>query len=234
MNILIVTIKEWNIKNYFILKEKYKNYNFFLITNKDEITIENISNITPDYIFFPHWSWLIPDWLYTNYKSILFHMTDLPFGRGGSPLQNLIIRKIYNTTISAIDVDKDLDSGNIYIQRDLDISLGSAEEIFIKLSDIIFFDMIPYIIKYNLQSTPQNGKIEYFKRRDKKDSEIKNINSIRELYDFIRMLDADGYPKAFIKLDNFKIEFSEVHLKTDKLIGRFEIEKVANSCCPSR
>jgi len=48
------------------------------------------------------------------------------------------------------------------------------------------------------------------------------------------MLDADGYPKAFIKLDNFKIEFSEVHLKTDKLIGRFEIEKVANSCCPSR
>jgi methionyl-tRNA formyltransferase len=46
------------------------------------------------------------------------------------------------------------------------------------------------------------------------------------LYDFIRMLDAEGYPKAFIKLNDVKIEFSEVHLKNRKLIGRFEIKEV--------
>ena len=30
--------------------------------------------------------------IHENYKCIIFHMTDLPFGRGGSPLQNLISR----------------------------------------------------------------------------------------------------------------------------------------------
>ena len=47
--------------------------------------------------------------------------------------------------------------------------------------------------------------------------------SLNKIYDFIRMLDAEGYPKAYIQLDNIKIELSEVHLKSKKLVGRFEI-----------
>ena len=42
------------------------------------------------------------------------------------------------------------------------------------------------------------------------------------MYDIIRMLDAEGYPRAYIKMDNLKILFSEAH-KNDKLIGRVEI-----------
>ena len=38
------------------------------------------------------------------------------------------------------------------------------------------------------------------------------------------MLDAEGYPKAYLKVDGFKIEFSEVHFKNGKLVGRFEID----------
>ena len=57
--------------------------------------------------------------------------------------------------------------------------------------------------------------------------DIKTLNdiSINNLYDFIRMLDAPSYPKAYIELDNLKIELSEVIIKDGKLEGRFEVSK---------
>jgi len=226
MNILISTIKSWNIDNFYRLKSKYPDINWFLVDKKEDLNIEKIKEIDPKYIFFPHWSWIVPEEIYDNYNAILFHMTDLPFGRGGSPLQNLIIREIYQTKISAIKMERELDSGDIYLQRDFDISIGSAQEIFIRMSDIIFFEMIPNIIENNIVPVPQKGQIITFKRRSVNDSNLlkMEIFTIRKVYDFIRMLDAEGYPKAFINLDNLKIKFSEIHLKNNKLIGRFEIE----------
>lgn len=225
MKIIIATIKSWNIKNFFVLKNKFNEIDFFLIDNKEKLTKEYIKKINPDYLFFPHWSWKIPEEIYKNYKCIVFHMTDLPFGKGGSPLQNLIIKGIKQTKISAIDVSKELDSGNIYIKKDLDISIGSAEEIFIKASRIIFFEMIPYIIKNNPTPKKQVGKEVIFKRRKPNESNILNQKKLdlEKLYDFIRMLDAKNYPLAFIKLENLKIEFSEIHIKNNKLVGRFEV-----------
>ena len=42
--------------------------------------------------------------IYEKHECILFHMTDLPFGRGGSPLQNLLLRDIEKTKISLIKI----------------------------------------------------------------------------------------------------------------------------------
>jgi methionyl-tRNA formyltransferase len=231
-NIIIATIKEWNIRNYFVLKDKFSNrYNFHLITNSQELTCELINKINPKYIFFPHWSWIIPKKIYLNYESIVFHMTDLPFGRGGSPLQNLIIRGIEDTKISAIKVSKEVDSGDIYLKESFNISIGSAEEIFIKLSKTIFENMIPKFLENELKPEKQSGDITTFKRRKKEESailyDLNNVNSINKLYNFIRMLDGEGYPKAFIDIDNrLKIEFSEVSLKSNKLTGRFEVKDI--------
>ena len=46
-------------------------------------------------------------------------MTDLPYGRGGSPLQNLIVRGHKHTMISAIKCVKELDAGPIYLKKPL-------------------------------------------------------------------------------------------------------------------
>ncbi len=152
-------------------------------------------------------------------------MTDLPYGRGGSPLQNLIINEVYETKISAIKVEEGLDTGGIYLKVPLDISIGSAEENFIHMSKIIFTKMIPEFLKGTLIPQKQFGKSKVFKRRTSSESNLQTIkiSSLLKLYDFIRMLDADGYPKAYLILDNVKIEFSEVHLKNKKLVGRFEV-----------
>jgi len=226
-NIIIATIKEWNIQNYFKLKEQFKsNYKFHLITNKDELTQELVKDLNPKYIFFPHWSWIIPKNIYNNFECIVFHMTDLPFGRGGSPLQNLILRGIYDTKISAIKVKKELDTGDIYMKEDFNISNGSAKEIYINISNLIFAKMIPNILENTLVPTKQLGKIVNFKRRTPQNSDIqtlKDCNSTR-IYDFIRMLDAQGYPNAYLGLnDKLKITFNNIVKKDGKIIGNFEV-----------
>ena len=224
--IVIATIKEWNIENYFKLKKIYQQtYNFHLITDKQELTQENMNKLNPKYIFFPHWSWIISEDIYDNYECIVFHMTDLPYGRGGTPFQNLVMNEVYDTKISALRVDGGIDSGDIYFKDDFYIATGSAEENFIRLSTIIFTKMIPKFLKEMLTPKKQSGQIVEFKRRKADESNLIKLKnkSLSKLYDFIRMLDADGYPKAYIKLDKIKIEFSEVHLKNKKLVGRFEV-----------
>lgn len=223
--IIIATIKTWNIENFYKLQRIYKKYNLILFTSPEELTIQNISKYNPSYIFFPHWSWKINEDIFLNYKCIIFHETDLPFGRGGSPLQNLIIRKIYTTKISAIQCTKEIDEGDIYIQETIDISKGDIESIFRKISKIIFFNIIPKLIKNDYIPSRQIGEVTTFKRRTPEDSNLLNYKcmSINCLYDFIRMVDSKEYPKAFIKIHNFKIEFSKVDLKKNKLIGRFEV-----------
>jgi len=228
INIIIATIKEWNIKNYFKLKESLGSaYNVHLVTDEKELNFENVSQINPKYIFFPHWSHKIQKDIYENFESIIFHETDLPFGRGGSPIQNLIINKHYKTKISAIKCSKILDSGDIYTQEDYDLSDGSAQEIYERISKMVFFKMIPSILTSKLKPIKQTGKVTVFKRREEKQSNLDTLKklSLDNLYDFIRMLDADTYPNAFFKLGDYRIKLKDAKLQNNKLIGRFEIDE---------
>ena len=225
-NVAIATIRPWNLKNALKLKELLSDkYEVYIYHSADELREDTLRKIEPTYIFFPHWSWKVPESIYSNYECIGFHMSDLPFGRGGSPLQNLIKEGIHRTKITAFRITKDLDAGDIYLKRELFIGLGSAEEIYMLASEIIFFDMIPYILTHRPTPEKQKGEITYFRRRKPEQSDLKRSGAkdLRDIYDFIRMLDAEGYPRAFIRVGDFKIIFSEAHLKHDRIVGRFEI-----------
>lgn len=208
--------------NQFISKNK--QYHIKIITKKEDLNLIEIEQINPKYIFFPHWSWKIPKEIYENYNCIVFHMTDLPYGRGGSPLQNLIIRGHKATKISAIKVKEGLDTGDIYLKEPLSLE-GTAEEIFKKASEKIFNKMIPEILEKNLTPYPQKGEIVEFKRREPSQSDISKLNSIEKIYDYIRMLDAEGYPKAFIKLNEIKYEFYDARLEGNELQAKVKITK---------
>ena len=215
-NIVIATIKSWNIENAKRLISALPNYNIKLITDKDDLTYDNICQINPRYIFFPHWSWIIPAEIFDNFECVVFHMTDLPFGRGGSPLQNLIERGFEKTKISAIRVVNELDAGPVYFKHDLDLD-GTATEIFVRGSEIVFDKMIPEILEDYPEPTPQQGEPLSFKRRTPAQSDISNLESTDRVYDYIRMLDGEGYPNAFIETGNLHIKFTKAR-KNDGFI----------------
>lgn len=226
-NYVIATIKSWNIQSAEKLKENYPNDTFYIIDQKGGLTPEFLQKVQPDYIFFPHWSWYIPESVYLNHRCVVFHMADLPFGRGGSPLQNHLVRGIYQTKISAIAVSGELDAGDIYLQIPIDISTGNADEIFQKASDIIFGQMIPRFLdpeKEPLKPVPQKGPPTIFPRRTPEQSCIPPGRRRRQLYDYIRMLDGEGYPPAYIQTEQGKIYFRNAQLEGEKLTATVSFE----------
>lgn len=217
MKVLIATIKSWNIENTYKLVDKYSHaYEIKLISNQPDLLEKVVYKFDPDYIFFPHWSYMIPESIFSCWNCIVFHMTDLPFGRGGSPLQNLIIRGFRETKISAIQVSKELDSGPIYMQSMLSLE-GSAEDIFKRASRIIFEEMIPKFLTKKLVPKEQSGEVTVFKRRSPKESELQEDMDLCMIYDYIRMLDAEGYPNAFLRFGRYRLEFQNASFIDGKL-----------------
>ena len=199
------------------LIKSFIDFEWHAICHKTDFNLVNVQKINPSYIFIPHWSYMIPSEIYENYTCIVFHMTDLPYGRGGSPLQNLIVRKHQNTKISALKVEKEIDAGPIYLKRELDLT-GTAQAIFERMNPIIE-GMIREIILDKIIPQRQEGEITTFKRRTPEEGNLSQLQSIEEIYDYIRMLDAEGYPSAFLETDYFKFEFTKANP-----IGENELE----------
>lgn len=216
-NYVILSEKSWHKNLFNDLKKSFKNDNWLLIDSKTDFNLENLEKFKPTKILIPHWSHIIPKEIYERYECIVFHMTDLPFGRGGSPLQNLIVRGHKLTKISALRVEEGLDTGDIYLKEPLEL-FGTAEEIFLRAS-LIIEKMIFDILQKKLIATPQFGEVTEFKRRKVEDSNIIRLIELEEVYDYIRMLDCEGYPNAFIESDNLKFEFDKaIFNETDKII----------------
>ena len=226
MNILIVSSKAWH-RNYILEIEKQTSARVLYLEHPEDISYENIKRYNPQYIFFPHWSYIIPSEVYDNFKCIIFHMTDVPFGKGGSPLQNLIVRGIYQTKLSALSCEKELDSGAVYLKKDLSLD-GGAEEILLRAAELTK-EMIIEIIKNEILPRPQSGESVVFKRRTKDESNIDNVNDLKKVYDYIRMLDAEGYPKAFINTKYLHLEFERAALYDGYIKADVKIKIKVNS-----
>ena len=137
-------------------------------------------------------------------------MTDVPFGRGGSPLQNLIARGHKSTRLTALKMVEQLDAGPVYLKKPL--SLDGPANVIYERSAALSWEMIEEIILDRPQLTPQQGEPIEFRRRTPDQSQLDDGKTLEQVYDHIRMLDAPGYPKAFVETDDYKIEFNSAEL----------------------
>ena len=218
MRYLVISKKIWDKKNFKILDKRAKL--------KKKIAYSKIKKIKPKIIFFIHWSEKIPKKIFKRYLCIQFHSSDLPYFKGGSPIQNQILRGLKKTKISAFKVEQNFDVGKICMKKTLSLS-GSAYEIFKRLEKISIF-MINKIIKKNsIKFFKQKGKGSFFSRRHPEESNIKYISNpnLKKIYDFIRMLDADDYPNAFINFKEFKLLLNEAKTYKNGINGKFRIIK---------
>jgi len=217
-NYIILSQKSWNKSLLDDLSLKTDD-NWILISSKKDFNDDNLKKINPDKIFIPHWSYIIPELIFNSFECIVFHMTDLPYGRGGSPLQNLILLGHKNTKISALQVESKIDTGDIYLKKDLSLN-GSAQDIYERANRVIG-EMIIEILNTKPVPIKQQGNPTLFTRRKPFMSNMKDVKSLNEAYDFIRMLDADGYPPAFIETSNCKFEFRKVSKQNDNTLEAY-------------
>ena len=182
-------------------------------------------NANFDYLFFPHISEMLSAEIYENFECVGFHTGDLPLDRGGSPIQNKILTGQYKTHVSAFKITGEIDAGPIYLEDEIDLSEGNIQEILQKLS-IICAEMILQIVIGNPTPKEQKGLAEIKSRRNASDSLIPDdLNSLRSLYDFIRMLDGLDYPNAHILVGEYIFEFTSAELSSNNLKTNCVIRK---------
>ena len=137
----------------------------------------------------------------------MLHPSPLPKYRGGSPIQNQIIRGENKSAVTIFKMNNVLDGGDIYYQIKISLA-GSLNEIFKR---IVFYGTkgtIKVLTSKKLKIRKQDSKkVTFFKRRNPDQSEI-TLKEIKNkspdyIYNKIRMLD-DPYPNAYIKLKNGK------------------------------
>jgi methionyl-tRNA formyltransferase len=220
---LVAATRDWNIRA-FARHARRLPGGWRLISRQEDLRIEAIETEQPRYLFFPHWSWRVPVEILNRVECVGFHMTDVPYGRGGSPLQNLIARGHTTTLLSALRMVDELDAGPVYLKRPLSLE-GSAQKIFERAADLIY-DMIGEIVATQPEPEPQKGEVVVFQRRNPKQSVLPGEGTLEQLYGHIRMLDAETYPRAFLDHGAFHLEFRDAVLEDGRVEARVRIRRM--------
>ena len=223
-NYVIASCKPWHKVSFELLVATTVGQWEFVSTS--DALSSAVLRLSPRYVFFLHWNWHVHSEIWVNYECVCFHMTDVPYGRGGSPLQNLISLGNTQTMLSALRMVEEMDAGPVYAKRPL-LLVGRAEEIYYRAGDISF-DIIRWMVETEPEPIPQMGEPVVFKRRKPEQSVLPVAGDLIRIYDHIRMLDAPTYPHAFLQYDNCRIEFTNADLQNEEIHANVVIRKTKN------
>ena len=217
---IVASCKAWHRQEFECISDEFPDANWLWVTTTDEL-VAALANSEPRYIFFVHWSWRVPESIWSVVECVCFHMTDVPFGRGGSPLQNLIVAGHKETKLSALRMVAEMDAGPVYAKLSLDLA-GRAEEIYLRAGKLSFA-LVRWIVRDEPTPVEQQGTPVVFTRRQPWQSELPRDGELTELYDHIRMLDAPTYPLAYVDHGEYRCEFTDATLDSEGLVARVRI-----------
>ena len=152
------------------------------------------------------------DRLYLNKHNLVIHESELPKGRGWSPLTWQILENKNKIPICLFEADQKIDNGNVYFRDTIDLlGFELINEIREKQA-IKSFELVLKFLneKKNLTGEVQKGEPTYYKKRSSENSRLDINKTIIENFNLLRVVDNIRYP-AFFELngEKFKIEISK-------------------------
>jgi len=88
--------------------------------------------------------------------------------------------------------------------------------------------MIRQIAKRQPKPVPQKGVVVKFKRRKPSESRLPKMGTLTRWNDWIRMLDANTYPRAFLQYGSFRLEFHSGVYRKNRLEAKVLITQGTN------
>lgn len=213
----------------FYTDERYIKKINLLKNEKKKIKIKNLDNhirlikkFNPNIIFAFGWNEFLSKKIRKIAPCFILHPSKLPKFRGGSPIQNQLIRGVKASAVSIIMASDNIDSGDIFFQKKISFT-GYLEDIHKEIISKGFYGakiILDNFSKKKLNPIKQNENLAtFYKRRTPDMSEIhpsdfKKYNA-EFFYNFIRGLQKP-YPEVFIKCkDNSKLYFEKVYFKNN-------------------
>lgn len=134
-------------------------------------------------------------------RFFVIHESDLPAGRGWSPVSWQILSNKQEIVVSLIEAAEKVDSGDIVLQDKMTF-MGHELVDEIRLEQITAsIRLISRFLKLSgagkANARPQLGIATYYPRRTKSSSEIDPLKTIEENFDLLRIVDNKRYPAHF-------------------------------------
>lgn len=179
-------------------KKKNKNraikiyYNFKKIKNYDYVFVLGYTKILPK-IFIER-----------NKLVIVIHESNLPKGKGFSPLQWQILQNKNIIKVNLIKLEPKVDSGDIILTGNLKLN-GSElyDEIREKQSEATFQLIEKFLNKKIIQYKKQKDKETFFRKRNADDSKLDINQSLKKSFNLLRICNNEEWP-AFFYYKNHK------------------------------
>jgi len=158
-----------------------------------------------DMVFFLGCGQIVPlDVLQRNKHNLVVHESDLPQGKGWSPLTWQILEEKNDIPIVLFEAAKKVDSGVVYLKETMHFKgTELVEELRATQADatfrlcLEFIDNYPDIID---KAVSQEGECSFYHRRTSEDSRLDPDKTIREQFNLLRVVDNQRYP-AFFELN---------------------------------
>jgi len=178
------------------INEISDSHNVKIFNSADQLTNGKI-------LFLISCSEIVPSEIRAKFlKVLVIHASDLPIGRGWSPHIWEIILGATVVTLSLLEAEDEVDTGNIW--KKLKVKIPKTA-LFNEINQLIFsaeIKLMDYAIDNfdNIRPEKQSNKnSSYFSKRTPKDSEIDISDSLSNQFNLIRVCDTDRYPAYFYK-----------------------------------
>ncbi|MFT7086873.1 MAG: methionyl-tRNA formyltransferase [Rickettsiales bacterium] len=152
------------------------------------------------------------EYLSKNRHNIVIHESDLPAGKGWSPLSWQVLEGKNNIIFSLFEIDEKMDNGNIYFKDELILIGVELNDELRELQAKKRIEMcLKFVNSFPWKSFPQIGAESFYKKRGK-DSSLLDVNkSIADQFDLLRIVDNEHYPAFFnfrgkkfkLKIENY-------------------------------
>ena len=198
MNITILTTSKEHPVNTYVNKwvETNKSHQISIVHSKEELA-------SGDILFLISCSDIVSKLERDKFKkTLIIHASDLPHGRGWSPHVWEIINGATDITLSLLEAEDKVDTGDIWNKISVHIPKTT---LFNEINELIFnseLTLMDFAIEnYNTIEPIKQPDIDsvFWPKRSPKDSVI-NINKpIVEQFDLIRVCDPKRFPAYFYK-----------------------------------
>lgn len=136
--------------------------------------------------------------LQMNGHNLVVHESDLPNGRGWSPVAWQVLQGKNEIPVCLFEAVDEVDAGPVYL-RDF-ISLNGCEllpDIRLKQGVKTVELCLDFLQKWPLEPVPQVGEPSSYPKRSREDDRLDPHKSIAEQFDKLRIVDNEKYPAWF-------------------------------------
>ena len=149
-----------------------------------------------------------------SHMSLVIHESELPKGRGWSPLSWQILEGASEITVSIIEVEKGIDAGDIFLQKKIKFSGYELVQELRSMQLQCTLDLIDEFLEMYLQGKltrkKQIGSPTYWPKRYPSDSQLDVNDSISNQFNLLRIVDNERYPAWFdYKGRRYKLRIEE-------------------------